>query len=166
MSKTISFLEAVKLNRPRSIKVGTFVMGPDQQKSWVVDEIDGDNVTVSDSDGESKVFQIGDLDVVSEAVGDDFVDLPANRGTLQARQVRPVEDGIVDQVGKFYVVDKATENSAPEDVAPYEVDVWRFANMVRGGLTKEDVYGIFTDQQAAQNAADTQLRLRDTTQEI
>ena len=58
---------------------------------------------------------------------------------------------------KFWVVVKPTHNSIYEDIC-FEVDVPGFCRQFLGGLTAEEVYGIYTDEAPARRDANKLLK--------
>ncbi|NBW20473.1 MAG: hypothetical protein EBR82_72145 [Caulobacteraceae bacterium] len=62
-----------------------------------------------------------------------------------------------DQVGTFYVVTNKLGNSDTLIDIMFESDVFHFANQVRGGLSMEDVYGLYKDKNKATQAAKSLL---------
>lgn len=66
-----------------------------------------------------------------------------------------------DRLGTFWIVTYPTSNSIIDDIF-FECDVFSFALQIRGGLTGEDIYGIYPykDKREAQRDAETLLSER------
>ena len=71
--------------------------------------------------------------------------------------VKNFDNVMEDQVGMFWVVtNKMSDDDTLMDIL-FESDVFHFANQVRGGLSMEDVYGLYKDKNKATQAAKTIL---------
>jgi hypothetical protein len=68
---------------------------------------------------------------------------------------------IKDEIGKFFVVTSPFKNDTKEDIL-FESDVFSFANQVRGGLTFEEVLGLYKNKSDANRIATEALKERDT----
>lgn len=56
---------------------------------------------------------------------------------------------IKDDIGKFFIVTTPKTNKATKDDILIELDVFGFANQIKGGLTFEEVKGIFKNKSEA-----------------
>ena len=75
-------------------------------------------------------------------------------GLVEAKiNVKNFDNVKEDQVGTFWIVtNKLSDSDTLIDIM-FESDVFHFANQVRGGLSMEDVYGIYKDKNKATQAA-------------
>ena len=65
---------------------------------------------------------------------------------------------MVDEIGKFFVVEKPkSKNDKVEDIM-FESTVTYFANQVRGGLDEKTVLGIYKDKMSAKNRASEAIK--------
>lgn len=68
---------------------------------------------------------------------------------------------LVDEVGKFFVVEKPSKDSTKDDIL-FQSDIFYFANQIKGGLHPEDVVGIYKNKSDANRIATELLKARDT----
>ena len=68
---------------------------------------------------------------------------------------------LVDEVGKFFVVEKPSKDSTKDDIL-FQSDIFYFANQIKGGLNTEDVIGIYKNKSDANRIATELLKARDT----
>lgn len=68
---------------------------------------------------------------------------------------------LVDEVGKFFVVEKPSKDSTKDDIL-FQSDIFYFANQIKGGLNTEDVVGIYKNKSDANRIATELLKARDT----
>jgi hypothetical protein len=72
----------------------------------------------------------------------------------------------VDEVGKFFVVEKPTKNSEIEDVV-YELDLPAFARQIKGGLKVENILGVYKQKSDARRAGtEAMKKYQDSIQEM
>lgn len=70
------------------------------------------------------------------------------------------EPTLVDEVGKFYVVEKPTKDSELSDVF-FETDLFEFVLQMKGGLEKSEIHGIYKTEGKAKSQATKLLKDRD-----
>ena len=70
------------------------------------------------------------------------------QNTLQEKKFNTDSFDITDDIGKFFIVTKPNKKSTIDDVV-FESDVFHFANQIRGGLTFEEVVGIYKQKSDA-----------------
>jgi hypothetical protein len=76
----------------------------------------------------------------------------------QMTLIDEVETNMVDEIGKFFVVEKPkSKNDKVEDIM-FESTVTYFANQVRGGLDEKTVLGIYKDKMSAKNRASEAIK--------
>ena len=71
------------------------------------------------------------------------------------------ESSMVDEIGKFYVVEKPTKNSELSDTF-FETDLFEFVLQMKGGLEKSEIHGIYKTEGKAKSQATKLLKDRDT----
>lgn len=72
----------------------------------------------------------------------------------------------VDEVGKFFVVEKPTQNSEMEDVV-WECDLPMFALQIKGGLKVENILGVYKQKSDANRAGTEAMKAyQDTLKEM
>tara|TARA_R110000868_G_scaffold246348_1_gene502970 strand:+ start:310 stop:696 length:387 start_codon:yes stop_codon:yes gene_type:complete len=80
---------------------------------------------------------------------------------IEEKQMTPIDEAetnIVDEIGKFFVVEKPkSKNDKVEDIM-FESTVTYFANQVRGGLDEKTVLGIYKDKMSAKNRASEAIK--------
>ena len=69
----------------------------------------------------------------------------------EAEVVKEAEGLPVDEVGKFFVVEKPGKNSEMEDVV-WECDLPTFALQVKGGLDIKNILGVYKQKSDARRA--------------
>jgi len=70
----------------------------------------------------------------------------------EAEKVVKEEAGIpVDEIGKFFIVEKPGKNSEMEDVV-YELSLPEFALQVKGGLDVKNILGVYKQKSDARRA--------------
>ncbi len=77
----------------------------------------------------------------------------------QMTQIDEVETSMVDEIGKFFVVEKPKRKDDKVDDIVFESTVAYFANQVRGGLNEKDVLGIYKQKSDARRAATEAIKL-------
>jgi len=81
----------------------------------------------------------------------------------QMTQIDEVETSMVDEIGKFFVVEKPKRKDDKVDDIVFESTVTYFANQVRGGLNEKDVLGIYKQKSDARRAATEAIKEFETT---
>ena len=85
------------------------------------------------------------------------------------KEVAPVieAEGIpVDEIGKFFIVEKPTQNSEMEDVV-YEITLPEFALQIKGGLEIKNILGVYKQKSDARRAGTEALKaFQDTLKEM
>ena len=80
---------------------------------------------------------------------------------IEEKQMNPIDEAktdVVDEIGKFFVVEKPkSKNDKVEDIM-FESTVTYFANQVRGGLDEKTVLGIYKDKMSAKNRASEAIK--------
>ena len=69
----------------------------------------------------------------------------------EAEVVKEVEGIAIDEVGKFFIVEKPTKDSEIEDVV-YELSLPEFALQVKGGLDIKNILGVYKQKSDARRA--------------
>jgi len=70
--------------------------------------------------------------------------------------VTEVATSMVDEIGKFFIVEKPTKDSEMEDVV-YELDLPSFALQIKGGLDVKNILGIYKQKLDAKRAGSEAL---------
>jgi hypothetical protein len=81
----------------------------------------------------------------------------------QMTKIDEVETSMVDEIGKFFVVEKPKSKEDKVEDIMFESTVTYFANQVRGGLNEKDVLGIYKDKMSAKNRASEAIKEFETT---
>ena len=85
------------------------------------------------------------------------------------KEVAPVveaESIPVDEIGKFFIVEKPTQNSEMEDVV-YEITLPEFALQIKGGLEIKNILGVYKQKSDARRAGTEALKaFQDTLKEM
>ena len=77
---------------------------------------------------------------------------------VEEAEVVKEEAGLpVDEVGKFFVVEKPTKDSEIEDVV-WECDLSMFALQVKGGLDVKNILGVYKQKSDARRAGTEALK--------
>jgi len=85
---------------------------------------------------------------------------------IEEKQMNPIDEAktdIVDEIGKFFVVEKPKSKNDKVDDIMFESTVTYFANQVRGGLDEKTVLGIYKDKMSAKNRASEAIKEFETT---
>ena len=69
----------------------------------------------------------------------------------EAEVVKEVEGIAIDEVGKFFIIEKPTKDSEMEDVV-YELSLPEFALQVKGGLDIKNILGVYKQKSDARRA--------------
>ena len=72
----------------------------------------------------------------------------------------------VDEIGKFFIVERPTKDSEMEDVV-YELDLPAFALQVKGGLDVKNILGVYKQKSDARRAGTEAMKaFQDTLDEM
>ena len=75
----------------------------------------------------------------------------------EAGQIAEVQSIPVDEVGKFFIVEKPDQNSEMEDVV-YELTLPEFALQIKGGLEVKNILGVYKQKSDARRAGTEALK--------
>ncbi len=75
----------------------------------------------------------------------------------ETEQITEVQSIPVDEVGKFFIVEKPDQNSEMEDVV-YELSLPEFALQVKGGLEVKNILGVYKQKSDARRAGTEALK--------
>ena len=87
---------------------------------------------------------------------------------IEEKQMNLIDEAktdMVDEIGKFFVVEKPKSKNDKVDDIMFESTVTYFANQVRGGLDEKTVLGIYKDKMSAKNRASEAIKEFETTLE-
>lgn len=80
----------------------------------------------------------------------------------EATKIEEVETNIVDEIGKFFVVEKPkSKEDTTEDIV-FESTMTYFANQIRGGLNEKDIIGFYIKRGDANKAAKEAIEAYET----
>ena len=80
--------------------------------------------------------------------------------------INEVESIPVDEIGKFFIVEKPTKNSEMEDVV-YELTLPEFALQIKGGLEVKNILGVYKQKSDANRAGTEAMKaFQDTLKEM
>ena len=85
---------------------------------------------------------------------------------IEEKQMNLIDEAktdMVDEIGKFFVVEKPKSKNDKVDDIMFESTVTYFANQVRGGLDEKTVLGIYKDKMSAKNRASEAIKEFETT---
>jgi len=85
---------------------------------------------------------------------------------IEEKQMNPIDEtktDMVDEIGKFFVVEKPKSKNDKVDDIMFESTITYFANQVRGGLDEKTVLGIYKDKMSAKNRASEAIKEFETT---
>jgi len=88
----------------------------------------------------------------------DLLKESAELGELNEMEKHP---DLVDEVGKFFVVEKPSKDSTKDDIL-FQSDIFYFVNQIKGGLKSENVVGLYKNKSDANRIATELLKARDT----
>ena len=83
---------------------------------------------------------------------------------IEEKQMNPIDEAetnMVDEIGKFFVVEKPDPKNSEDNTVEklvFESNVLHFANQVRGGLDEKNVLGIYKDKMSAKNRASEAIK--------
>jgi hypothetical protein len=69
----------------------------------------------------------------------------------EAEVVKEMEGIPIDEIGKFFIVEKPTKDSEMEDVV-YELSLPEFALQIKGGLDVKNILGVYKQKSDARRA--------------
>ena len=69
----------------------------------------------------------------------------------EAKQINEVESITIDEVGKFFIVEKPSQDSSMEDIV-YELTLPEFALQIKGGLKVKNILGVYKQKSDANRA--------------
>ena len=69
----------------------------------------------------------------------------------EAEMVKEMEGIPIDEIGKFFIVEKPTKDSEMEDVV-YELSLPEFALQIKGGLDVKNILGVYKQKSDARRA--------------
>ena len=75
----------------------------------------------------------------------------------EAEVVKEMEGIPVDEIGKFFIVEKPTKDSEMEDVV-YELSLPEFALQIKGGLDVKNILGVYKQKSDARRAGTEALK--------
>ena len=75
----------------------------------------------------------------------------------EAGQIAEVQSIPVDEIGKFFIVEKPDQNSEMEDVV-YELSLPEFALQIKGGLEVKNILGVYKQKSDARRAGTEALK--------
>jgi len=75
----------------------------------------------------------------------------------EAGQIAEVQSIPVDEIGKFFIVEKPDQNSEMEDVV-YELTLPEFALQIKGGLEVKNILGVYKQKSDARRAGTEALK--------
>ena len=75
----------------------------------------------------------------------------------ETEQIAEVQSIPVDEVGKFFIVEKPDQNSEMEDVV-YELSLPEFALQIKGGLEIKNILGVYKQKSDARRAGTEALK--------
>ena len=93
-------------------------------------------------------------------------EIEENEVLKPVKETTPIEEAstdMVDEIGKFFVVEKPKTKDNNVDDIVFESTVTYFANQVRGGLNEKDVLGIYKQKSDARRAATEAIKAYETT---
>jgi hypothetical protein len=80
----------------------------------------------------------------------------------QITSIDEAETNMVDEIGKFFVVEKPKSKGDTIEDLVFESTVTYFANQVRGGLDEKSVLGIYKQKSDARRAATEAIKAYET----
>ena len=84
----------------------------------------------------------------------------------EAAPINEIESIPVDEIGKFFIVEKPTKDSEMEDVV-YELTLPEFALQIKGGLEVKNILGVYKQKSDANRAGTEAMKAyQDTLKEM
>ena len=83
---------------------------------------------------------------------------------IEEKQMNPIDEAetnMVDEIGKFFVVEKPDPKNSEDNTVEklvFESNVLHFANQVKGGLAFDDVIGIYEQKSDARRKGTESLK--------
>ena len=87
----------------------------------------------------------------------DFKQLIKEAIEEKAGQIAEVQSIPVDEIGKFFIVEKPDQNSEMKDVV-YELTLPEFALQIKGGLEIKNILGVYKQKSDARRAGTEALK--------
>jgi hypothetical protein len=87
----------------------------------------------------------------------DFKQLIKEAIEEEAEQITEVQSIPIDEVGKFFIVEKPDQNSEMDDVV-YELTLPEFALQIKGGLDVKNILGVYKQKSDARRAGTEALK--------
>ena len=87
----------------------------------------------------------------------DFKQLIKEAIEEETEQIAEVQSIPVDEIGKFFIVEKPDQNSEMEDVV-YELTLPEFALQIKGGLEVKNILGVYKQKSDARRAGTEALK--------
>jgi hypothetical protein len=91
-----------------------------------------------------------------------LLDLLREMEEKETTQIDEVKIDMVDEIGKFFVVEKPKSKGDTIEDLVFESTVTYFANQVRGGLDEKSVLGIYKQKSDARRAATEAIKAYET----
>ena len=82
-----------------------------------------------------------------------LLDLLREREEKETTQIDEVKIDMVDEIGKFFVVEKPKSKGDTTEDLVFESTLAYFANQIRGGLNEKDIIGFYIKRGDANKAA-------------
>ena len=90
----------------------------------------------------------------------------AEKPVKEVAPINEIESIPVDEIGKFFIVEKPDQNSEMEDVV-YEITLPEFALQIKGGLEIKNILGVYKQKSDARRAGTEALKaFQDTLKEM
>ena len=80
----------------------------------------------------------------------------------ETKQIDEVKIDMVDEIGKFFVVEKPKSKQDTTDDLVFESTMTYFANQIRGGLNEKDIIGFYIKRGDANKAAKEAIKAYET----
>ena len=80
----------------------------------------------------------------------------------EATKIEEVETNMVDEIGKFFVVEKPKSKEDTTEDLVFESTMTYFANQIRGGLNEKDIIGFYIKRGDANKAAKEAIEAYET----
>ena len=80
----------------------------------------------------------------------------------ETKQIDEVKIDMVDEIGKFFVVEKPKSKQDTTDDLVFESTMTYFANQIRGGLNEKDIIGFYIKRGDANKAAKEAIEAYET----
>lgn len=90
--------------------------------------------------------------------------LEADSGDMAYTEKAPIkeeESTIEDQIGEFFVVEKATKYDEDVEDLYFGGDIFYFVQQMKGGLEENQIHGIYKSESKAKSVASKLLKARD-----